>query len=202
MTKPMVVSKIHKEYCSQLDLYTLTCTYDCGEIESVRIIFDKPESLICVSFRNGEYFEWRTEVIGSYNTQFGFAVSADGKYLFAQTWANGMYCLDPRSGKKIWRTKSKRGITSIFVNKDTVLCHQHERALQLLDMHTGEIISERSPATAWGFYSLDHEHIVCRVTARRWDIIDTETMETLESFTHSEFTAGHVDYCINDVRLT
>ena len=42
--------------------------------------------------------------------QFGIAVTADGKMVFAQTWENGLFCFDAKTGEQIWRTKSRRGI--------------------------------------------------------------------------------------------
>lgn len=85
------------------------------------------------------------------------------------------------------------------MNENTILCHRHGQALQLLDMHTGAVLAEKRPAAAWGFTAIDHRCIVCQVSARRWEIIDAETLEVKESFSHQEFTGGHTDYCINRI---
>ena len=156
---------------------------------------------VTVCFRNGEQFSWECKWIDGYITRFGIAVSQDGNYLFVQTWEMGLLCLDPRTGKTIWRSKSKRGITHVFVNEDTILVHQRERALQLLDIHTGKVLLEKRPATAWGFTSIDHRHIVCAVTARRWEIIDGKTLEVKAAFTHKEFTADHGEYTVYPIFL-
>ncbi len=203
----------HKYYTLTNDRFT--SIYDHGEIRSVKVEFHKHDvkvgdrvvsefddnASVTVEYINGQLYLWTTQLIDSYTFQFGVAVSHDGQYLFAQTWERGLYCLDPKSGKTIWRTKSKRGITNIFVNKDTLLVHQHERALQLLDIHTGEVLLEKRPATAWGFTSLNHDSIICQSTARVWEIIDTETLEVLESFSHKAFTDGHTDYVVNHIEL-
>ena len=179
-------------------------SYDIGAIR--RIYLDFPHGVIGaeaqVYFADGSMHWWKSKWISSYNIQFGIAVSLDGKFLFVQTWENGLLCLNSRTGAVVWRTKSKRGITNVFVNEDTLLCHQHERALQLLDLHTGEVLAEKRPATAWGFTFLDHRHILCQVTARRWEIIDAQTMETKEVFSHSDFTGGHTDCCISEITRT
>ena len=112
-----------------------------------------------------------------------------------------MFCLDAHTGEKLWRTKSKRGITNIFVNESTLLIHQRERALQLIDIHTGEILKEKRPATAWGFTAIDHKHIVCQVTAKRWEIIDAVAVETKMGFSRRDFTGGHENYCINYIKM-
>lgn len=175
--------------------------YDRGEI---LCIFCHPhigaDADVEVFFRNGESYTWKSKHINAYNAvQFGLAVSVDGKYVFVQTWENGLFCLDPRTGETLWRTKSRRGITNIFVNENTVLCQQHEYAMQLLDIHTGQVLKEKRPSTAWGFQSIDHQHILIQATARRWELIDAQTMEVKETWSHKDFTGGHTQYCINKI---
>lgn len=185
-----------------------TIAFDAGAIRL--IILDSsydPENYgaqityVTVLFEDGSISAWKTKWLSSYNYQFGVASSFDGKYIFIQTWENGLFCLDAHTGEKIWRTKSKRGITDIFVNGSTLLVHQRERALQLIDIRTGEILKEKRPATAWGFTAIDHRHIVCQVTARQWEIIDAESLETKIVFTHRDFTGGHENYCINHIKI-
>jgi hypothetical protein len=192
----------HQNYCICSKGHEFS--YDAGAIR--RIYLEFPLGVIGaeiqIYFANGEMYWWKSKWISSYILQLGIAVSYDGKYVFAQTWENGLLCLDSHTGEVIWRTKSKRGITSIFVNDQTILCHQRERALQLLDIHTGEVLAEKRPATAWGFTALDHQHIICQVTAKRWEIIDAQTMQTLEVFSHKDFTGGYVDFCVNKIERT
>lgn len=193
----------HQEYCLYINGKDMV--YDRGPIRCICLYFplgDRRETEVQVVYRNGEVFSWTTKWISSYILQFGVAVSVDGNCVFAQTWENGLFCLNARTGEIIWRTKSKRGITNIFVNEDTVLCHQRERALQLIDIHTGQVLSEKRPATAWGFKTLDHGCIICQVTAKRWEVIDAQTMETKEAFSHKDFTGGYVNYCINRIERT
>lgn len=191
----------HKQYC----LYNghLVTAFDAGAIRLIQIEWEQNavDPLVSVAFQDGSAYRWSSNWVTSYHYQFGIAASFDGQYIFLQTWENGLLCLDSRTGKKLWRTKSRRGVTSLFVNKNTILCHQHEHALQLIDMYTGEVIKERRPAKAWGFQAIDHSHIVCQVTARRWEIIDTETLDVKAAFSHWEFTNGHTDYMVNHIRL-
>lgn len=204
----------HGDYCLYSGVRRIddnniyTSAYDNGAIRSVSFnlvsmeIYYKPNyAAVTVEFEDGSIAKWDTKWISVYNTLPGIAVSKDGRYVFVQTWENGLHCLDARTGEKVWRTKSKRGITSIFVSESTVLCHQRERALQLLDIHTGEVLKEKRPATGWDFAAIDHRHIVCQVTARRWEIIDVATLEAKRSCTHKEFTNGHEDYCVRDILL-
>lgn len=189
----------HKNY--RLFRHHFVTAFDAG---CVRLIAIDPADLPVVSvlFADGSRAQWSSKwIVAAYLNQFGVAVSSDGKYVFAQTWERGLFCLDARSGELIWRSKSKRGITSLFVNDSTILCHRREQALQLLDIHTGEVLQEKRPATAWGFTAIDHRHIVCQVTARRWEILQAETLETKAAFSHREFTNGHEYFCVNDIHL-
>lgn len=190
----------HKNYCL-FNKHNVTA-FDAGGIRLISMEAGEFEtSSVTVVFDDGSCAQWSSKWFTSYIFQFGVAVSFDGKYLFAQTWENGLICLDARTGETVWKSKSKRGITNLFVNDDTILCHQRERALQLIDIRTGEVLKEKRPATAWGFQSISHTYIVCRVTARRWEIINAETLETNAVFSHREFTGGHEEYCVNCVRL-
>lgn len=190
----------HKYYCL-FNNHNITA-FNAGAVHLITIDYDchLQKSAVTVLFADGSRSQWNTKWITPYIDQFGVAVSFDGKYLFAQTWESGLLCLDSRTGERIWKTKSKRGITNLFVNGNTILCHQREYALQLLDLHTGEVLKEKRPATAWGFTAISHSHIVCQVTARRWEIIDAETLEPKAFFSHRDFTGGHEDYCVNNIR--
>ena len=194
----------HKNYCL-FNNHNITA-FDAGKvrlisIETVCKPYESEPSLVSVLFDDGNCSQWSSKWLTPYIFQFGVAVSFDGKFLFAQTWENGLICLDARTGEKVWKSKSKRGITNVFMNDSTILCHQSQRALQLIDIHTGEVLKEKRPATAWGFESISHNHIVCQVTAKRWEIIDAETLETKAIFSHRDFTGGYEDYCVNYICL-
>lgn len=200
----MRIYKHHKHYTiSSVDERPWCYQYSAGKIESVGMILgaDLGETTVVVRYRTGETYTWKSKHFGSYIDQFGIAVSNDGAKVFAQTWEMGLFCLDAKTGERIWRTKSRRGITNIFVNDDTIAVQLHDYAMQLLDMNTGEVIKEKRPATAWGFTSLDNKYIICQVTAKRWEIIEAETLEVKESFTHKSFTDNHTDFCVNHISL-
>lgn len=191
----------HKNYCL-FHNHNVTA-FDAGAVRLIVMDSDweGDEAAVIVVFSDGSNAQWNTKWLTPYIFQFGVAVSFDGKYLFAQTWESGLLCLDSKTGEKVWKTKSRRGITNVFVNDRTILCHQRERALQLIDLHTGEVLKEKRPATAWGFTAIDHSHIVCQVTAKRWEVIDTETLEAKATYSHRDFTGGHIDYIVNRIRL-
>lgn len=193
----------HEEYSVTFGDDWNSCLYDRGAIEKIALnfpeIIDKsPYSVtVTVTYRSGEQHCWETKYLEvSYIRQFGLAVTADGNCVFIQTWENGLYCLDARTGAKRWRTKSRRGVTNAFVGKDYILCQQHNRALQLLDIQNGEVLSERR-VTSWGFTSLNHRYIACEARVARWEIIEAATLKTVQSYSAREFTQGHEYYCVN-----
>lgn len=177
--------------------------YSHGEIESIqiRINKDSSENTIVVKYRNGGSYIWNSNCFNSYINQFGIAVSLDGTKVFAQTWDKGLFCFNAKTGERIWRTKSRRGITNIFVNDDTVTAQLHDFAMQLLDMNTGEVIQEKRPCTAWGFTALNNRYIICQTTARKWELIEPNTLTVKETFTHKEFADNHVNFAIRGIAL-
>ena len=200
----MELCKHHKNYVlSSSNDHPWVYVYSEGEIESTQIIFAKENvpHTIAVNYKSGETYVWQNKYISSYIDQFGIAVSSDGNMLFIQTWENGLFCLNAKNGEQIWKTKSRRGITNIFVGDNTITAQLHDYAMQLIDIKTGEVLKEKRPCTAWGFETLDHQNIVCHITGRKWEIIEAETLEVKEIFTHKEFTGSHTDFCINHISL-
>ena len=210
MTDDLKLYKYHKNYAIYRHEQRWLNAYSDGAIESLQMVPGEYDcktnkfapSKITVQYRNGETYQWETLYINGYNMgQFGIAVTDDGETVFAQTWENGLFCFDAKTGERIWRTKSRRGITNIFVGDTTITAQLHDHAMQLIDIKTGEVLREKRPCTAWGFTTLDHQHIVCQVTARKWEILDAETLEVKETFTHKAFTGNHTDFCINHISL-
>lgn len=200
----------HKNYSIYQENGKWKFSYSNSIIESIHCVsgeldrktYKSSPAKITVKYKTGESYTWETTYIDSYNLgQFGIAISNDGTMVFAQTWECGMFCLDAKTGNRIWRTKSKRGITDIFVGDNTITAQLHDYSMQLIDINTGEVIKEKRPSTAWGFITLDNRYILCRVTARKWEIIEAETMEVKETFTNKEFMGGHTDFCVKEVEI-
>lgn len=163
-------------------------------------LYKDAPTLVVVEYRDGQVFEWTVdELNNAYNGQFGLSVSLDGRFVFVQSWEKGLLCHDARTGERVWRSKRRFGITNIYVNPATVLCHQRERALQLLDLENGEVVKEKKPARDWGFSYLREGYILCHTSARSWEIIRTEDLETVETFSDKLF--GSSEWCINSIRL-
>ena len=162
---------------------------------------DGPATVI-IEYRDGRVFEWleKNGLSNAYNGQFGLSVSLDGRFAFVQFWEKGLFCYNAQTGDLVWRTKRRLGITNIYVDEKTVLCHQHDRALQLLDIETGEVVKEKTPARAWGFTYLQEGYIICHTSARKWEIIRTKDLETVEEIPDKLF--GNGEWCINSIRLT
>ena len=182
------------------DVPCLTTAYFGGAIEQVRVTHPEWEAPheVEVLFRDGSRYHWPNfQVSVAYNGQFGISVSKDGQFLFVQTWEKGLFCYDPRTGNRLWRTKRRLGITNIFVNDTTLLVHQHGKALQLLDLETGEVLKEKKPARAWGFYPLDAQHLICQTCAKHWEIIRAADLETVRIIPKKHFPGD--GWCVRNV---
>lgn len=181
--------------------YGFRTEYAEGVIHQTLVLYRLgSESKIRITYKNGESFQWSCQWISSYNGQFGISVSRDGRFVFVQTWDKGLFCLDARTGEKIWQTKRRYGITHVFVNDTTLLVCQHGRALQLLSIESGEVLQEKRPAKSWGFYFLDSEHIICHTRARVWEIIRASDLETVETVSDQRFPQE--PWCVRKVYLT
>lgn len=179
--------------------------YSTGSIASVRVIHT-PQHSVCVAWRDGRRAEWMNDTLdvgGVYQRQFGISVSEDGRFLFVQTWERGLHCLDAASGRCVWRSRSRRGVTSLMVNGSTLAVLQREHALLMMDIETGEVLKEKRPARAWSFYPLTPAHFIYQTTARQWEIVRANTLETVQTIPHQLFpnTSGELPWCIRDVWL-
>ena len=173
------------------DAGTMTCRYETGGIAAIHLEFQSADlpTLVTVSFRDGGEARWECKYLDGYHRQFGVSVSRDGSRVFAQTWEMGVLCFDSRTGQRLWKTKSRRGVTTMVANEKTLCCHRHEYALQLLDMETGEVLVEKRPAKSWGADILTERYLLCRTTARKCEIICTEDLRVVASLTRSELLA-------------
>lgn len=177
-------------------------TYFSGAIERISVTHRLSMYKFEVIYADSTSYHWElwdNNIFTSYNHQFGISVSFDGRFLFVQTWDKGLFCYDARTGVLVWRTKRRFGITTVFVNENTLAVHQHDRALQLLDMETGEVLKEKKPARDWGFYLLDKQHFICHTSARNWEIIRAADLETVEIISHKQFPDD--SWCIRYVYL-
>ncbi len=145
------------------------------------IWIDLNSSEIKVYYKDGSVAGWINSFFDAYITQFGVSVSKDGKYIFAQTWENGLYCLSSVTGETVWRTKNKSAIKDIYVNDKTVAVNNGDKKLKLLDINTGEVICERK-VNINEFCAVDETRFMCRTTTKKWEIVDSTTLETTDAF--------------------
>jgi len=134
-----------------------------------------------IYYTDGSVASWTNSFFDSYITQFGISVSLDGSYIFAQTWENGLYCFSSYSGEKIWRTKSKSAVKDIYVNNNTICINRNDKKLELINITLGEVIGERK-LTIHEFFAVDTHRFMCRTTSKKWEVIDSTTLETTDTF--------------------
>lgn len=188
---------------------TLVTEYEHGEIAKTEVAFYVGESStapnsgasVHVVYKDGKSVQWHCLDLSSYNGQFGVSVSFDGELLFVQTWHKGILAYEAETGKLRWRSRQKTGITTVFLNQTALLVHQHEKALQLLDQKTGTLLKEKKPARDWSFYPLDEERIICRTTAKQWELIRAEDLETVGTIPAKLICGDAEGWCVQDVFL-
>lgn len=179
--------------------------YSDGSIASVSIHMGAVHT-IRVTWCDGRTAEWTDSALnigGVYQQQFGLTVSQDGRFIFVQTWEKGLHCLNAATGGCIWRSKSRRGVTSLMVSAHTLAVLQQGHALLLMDIETGDVLKEKRPARAFDFYPLSPTHFICQTSARQWEIIRADDLVTVQFIPHKLFpdTTGDTPWCIRDVWL-
>lgn len=142
---------------------------------------DLNNSKITVYFSDGSVACWENPYFDGYITQYGICISKDGGCIFVQTWENGLYCFSAKTGESIWRTKSKSAIKEIHVNDTTIAVNNRDKVLKLLKIDTGEVISERK-ININEFWAVDTTRFMCRTSAKKWEVINSTTLETTETF--------------------
>lgn len=138
-------------------------------------------SKVSVYFSDGSSASWANDYFNAYITQFGISVSNDGNFIFAQTWENGLYCFSSQNGEKIWKTQRKAAVKNIHVNSNTICINRKDKSLELLELSTGNVVCERK-ITIHEFFSIDNNRMMCRTTAKKWEVIDSNTLETVDTF--------------------
>ena len=206
----MVQCRFYHEQYSVFQEERGTCLYDNNPI--IRLTMKsfsggsrETPSIIDILCRNKQHYSWETKYAHSgYIGQFGIAVRNDGGAVFLQDWDLGLRCHDVKTGNPIWWKRSR--YTNLFVMENTLVCHKPYKSLQMLDIHTGELLKERS-VDAWGFTALNHRYIICetKISERchQWEIIRAATLETVQTVSHKELTLtdNHPHYHINRIVL-
>lgn len=175
------------------------CEYSGCPIETIRIDFKTEPYTVTVKYVSGDHYVWDCKHLNPYIRQFGVSVSSDGEKVFLQTWETGLFCFSARTGERLWRTKSRRGVTDIFVCDETLTVQLHDYGMMLLSVETGEVLKEKRPYGVWGFTAIDHRYLIAG--HRKWDLIEAETLEVKEQFSPKVFTGGHPEYTVNHISL-
>ena len=190
----------HKHYTVSWDYGDWCCNYSGNPIRNIQLQWSNTGvNEVTVNYRTGESYTWKCKYISSYIGQFGVSVSSDGEKLFVQTWETGLFCFHARTGERIWRTKSRRGVTDIFVGDTTLTVQRHDYGMELISIETGEVLRELRPYGAWGFTAVNNRYLISGV--RKWDLIEAETLEIKERFSNKDFTGGHADYTVNHISI-
>lgn len=140
--------------------------------------------------RDKSRYSWKSKYADQvFTDQVGIAVRNDGGAVILQTWDRGTHCLDAKTGEQIWW--KRYGATNIFMMENSLLCKRPYKSLQLLDVHTGQLLQERRGAS-WGFMPLNQGYIICKTKGNgqedQWEIIRAATLETVQTMSYRELT--------------
>lgn len=165
------------------------CTYSIGKIKRVEVeTVDRDSDLSAVRvFADDEIYSWQTNnvyVVGY--MMYGIPVSKDGRYIFAQQNMRGLYCLDAKTGKIVWKTKSKAEIAYVVVGERYLCVSKSRNEIQLIDIETGEAVKSHHTPFDNRFEVLRDDIILNHTRGRFWEIICCDDLEVLETIRDDE----------------
>ena len=170
------------------------CTYDVGKIKKIEVQtlnYDSNLSYVQVIMNDGTY-SWETDKIYLVGyMMYGVPVSQDGCYVFAQQDMNGLYCLDAKTGRIIWKTKSKAEISNVLVCPKHLCCSKSRDEIQLIDINTGEVIKSYKTPFDNRFEVINDNYILNHTRSKLWEILSSQTLEVEQSFADNEFSIKH-----------
>lgn len=143
------VNLIEKEYLG----------YDCYT--------DKENFEVTVFFHDGQKFSWKSNVLDSYGD--GLYVDSKGRFLFGCS-LNGLYCLDIKTGKKIWQ-KRKMSMSTVINEDDTLACQWHKQ-LFLLDLD-GNITKDLKTNYDCSVFYIEDDKFLIRIDKQVWSIVSS-----------------------------
>lgn len=171
------------------------CTYTIGEIKKIEVTtpdYNTNVSYVNVFVKN-DIYSWQTNNIYLVGyMMYGVPVSKDGQYLFAQQDMRGLYCLNAKTGEIVWKTKSKAEISHVLVLDKHLCCSKGRDEIQLIDIHSGEVVNSYKTPYDNRFEVINDEYILNHTRSKCWEIISSKTLEIVRSISDKElYTIRH-----------
>lgn len=142
-------------------------------------------------FNSGRTLSWKTQSIEiAACMMWGIPLSRDDRFIYVPQEKGRLFCLSVDNGVLMWRTKSKEHFKNILVNPNgTLCCACGTGRIVVIDAVTGDELCTRK-ATNNQFTVLSNETILVEF-ASRWEIWDSTTLVTIESFSKKEMNSVH-----------
>lgn len=173
----MRIEYIHGGFIEYLDhefVEKICCSYDDS---CVVHYYDRPPQKLLIE-------------CSSYNSQYGYPVSEDGRMLFVSSWENGLTAYDIATNKILWRYKRSR-ITAVYVYETYVAAVRYGEAILKLDLHTGEVLEQMRSGTIECSWELQAPYILVETFRGKLSVIDTEKMSVAKAYKEKVVNPNH-----------
>lgn len=164
----MRIERIHGGFIEYLDhefIEKICCSYDNSCVVHYH---DRPPQKLLIE-------------CSSYNSQYGYPVSEDGRMLFVGSWENGLMAYDIATNELVWHLQTAL-VTSIIVYSSYVVAEIYYNAIVKLDIHTGEILSAIRSGTIAFTRELKAPYIIVDRIRGRLAIVDTSEMTVVKAY--------------------
>jgi len=130
------ISIKHKKVPEKLSIEEIAARFHSGHYANTK---DEPCLIEC-NFRDGTInsFEFPKDNV-VYSSQFGISVTQDGKFLFMQTWEDGLFCHETRTGKLHWKSPIKK-VRQICLKDNVIVCNVDFEKTVTLSINDGKRI--------------------------------------------------------------
>ena len=146
-----------------------------------------------VQYSNGNRLFWSTTNINvTFSMLWGIPLSYDCMHIFAPQVNGGVCCISVEDGSIMWKTKSRAHFKQIMVNKTgSICCASGEHDIVVLNSVTGAEIVKKRISVNNHFTVLGNSSVLVEATSTTWNILNSETLETIEILKKNELNSSN-----------
>lgn len=175
--------------------WELTILYDCGTIQ--KVVLPDYTGLISFCCRNGESFSCdvskyiRPDAV--FLKSFGVSIAEDGSCFFIQSWEKGLFCFALPAGELLWQSKRKHA-TRLVLLPNQVICHFADQCVDVMDIHTGEVLSHYPLGWNTQFLPLNDDFYLAGPKRGKYYMLDCR-LEVREVIAYQRLNPALLDTC-------
>lgn len=154
------------------------CFYNDNFVQSLTAQYNwlTEECAIEITCQNNVTYNWKCkEIIPSYNSLYGLAISENGSKVFVPTMNKGLFCFDIRDGAKLWNTRKH---FKVAISKNDKLVCFGPNHISTYDYFGNELLHYRTRDYA---LNIENGYAIAMINNGYYSIMKLETLEIIVS---------------------